>query len=133
MAILRYHLPFAREDLLGLTVDFLQQAHELRLDFSPRDGITVLRFMLKRLAQDPKHPLSRDQAWREALVCVLGEEALDLDSMGQAKRRALGDQPTSIGIGDFFFDPSDPLHPDDDDDDDYRDRGRDQDDDDEDD
>lgn len=128
MAILRYHLPFAREDLLGLTVDFLQQAHELKLDFSPRDGISVLRFMLKRLAQDPEHPLSRDQAWREALVCVLGEEALDLDSLGQAKRRALGDQPTSIGIGDFFFDPSDPLHPDDEDED-YRDRDDDDDDD----
>src|SRR5687768_12184203 len=48
MAILRYHLPFAREELLALTVEFLQKAHELKLDFSPRDGINLLRFAIKR-------------------------------------------------------------------------------------
>src|SRR4029453_16894058 len=36
MAILRYHLPFARTELLALTVEFLQKAHELKLNFSPR-------------------------------------------------------------------------------------------------
>src|SRR6059058_4109906 len=50
MAILRYHLPFARAELLALTVDFLQQAHALKLDFSPRDGINLLRFAIKRMA-----------------------------------------------------------------------------------
>src|SRR5262249_60924432 len=39
MAILKYHLPFAKPDLLAITVEFLQQAHQLKLDFSPRDGI----------------------------------------------------------------------------------------------
>src|SRR5437660_7690017 len=68
LAILKYHLPFASGELLALTVDFLQQAHALKLDFSPRDGLNVLRFALKRMAQDPKHPMSRDTAWREALV-----------------------------------------------------------------
>ncbi len=72
LEILKYHLPFARADLLAMTVEFLQQAHSLKLDFSPRDGINLLRFALKRMAQDPKHPLSRDAAWREALGCVLG-------------------------------------------------------------
>ncbi len=38
LAILRYHLPFASDDMLALTVDFLQQSHELRLDYSARDG-----------------------------------------------------------------------------------------------
>ena len=73
MAILKYHLPFAETELLALTVEFLQQAHELKLDFSPRDGINLLRFAIKRMAQDPAHPLGRDAAWREALYCVLGE------------------------------------------------------------
>src|SRR3954469_15232289 len=77
MEILKYHLPFAQADLLGLTVEFLQQAHELKLDFSPRDGITILRYAIKRMSQDPKHPIGRDAAWREALACVLGEEAAD--------------------------------------------------------
>src|SRR6266568_5867380 len=58
MAILRYHLPFAPVELLALTVEFLQQAHSLKLDFSPRDGITLLRYALKRMAQNPEHPMS---------------------------------------------------------------------------
>jgi MoxR-like ATPase len=112
MAILRYHLPFARPELLALTVEFLQQAHSLKLDFSPRDGINLLRYAIKRMSQDPKHPLSRDDAWREALLCVLGEEAGDLEELARRKRRALGGQHTPMGLGDLFFNPDDPLHPD---------------------
>src|SRR4029453_2398503 len=67
MAILQYHLPFAAEEMLAMTVEFLQRAHELKLDFSPRDGINVLRYALKRLAQDPAHPLAQDAAWRESV------------------------------------------------------------------
>lgn len=111
MAILRYHLPFARPELLALTVEFLQKAHELKLDFSPRDGINLLRFAIKRMAQDPKHPMSRDAAWLESLQCVLGEEAVDLEALARRKRRALGGQQTPMGLGDVFFSPEDPLHP----------------------
>ncbi len=112
MAILRYHLPFAPVELLALTVEFLQQAHSLKLSFSPRDGINILRYTLKRMAQDPEHPLGRDVAWREALLGVLGEEALDLEALADRKRSALGGQFTPMGLGDLFFDPDDPLHPD---------------------
>src|SRR3954463_11380948 len=90
MAILRYHLPFAAPELLALTVDFLQQAHALKLDFSPRDGLNLLRFAIKRMAQDNKHPLSQDAARRAALLCVLGEEAGDLDELARRKRSAMG-------------------------------------------
>src|SRR5262249_5298113 len=112
MAILRYHLPFARVDLLALTVEFLQQAHTLKLDFSPRDGINLLRYAIKRMSQDPKHPLSQDAAWREALLAVLGEEALDLEELARRKRRAMGGQHSPLGLGDLFFGMDDPLHPD---------------------
>jgi MoxR-like ATPase len=118
MAILRYHLPFAKPELLALTVEFLQKAHELKLDFSPRDGINLLRYALKRMSRDAKHPLSQDAAWREALLCVLGEEAGDLDAMARRKRRALGGQHTPMGLADLFFDSDDPLHPDAEDEDD---------------
>ncbi len=124
MAILKYHLPFAEHELLALTVEFLQQAHALKLDFSPRDGITLLRFAIKRMAQDPKHPLSRDEAWHEALICVLGDEAADLDDLARRKRRALGGQHAPMGLGDIFFDPGDPLHPDADDEDEDEDDDR---------
>ena len=99
MAILKYHLPFAEAELLALTVEFLQEAHKLKLDFSPRDGINILRFAIKRMAQDPAHPMGRDAAWREALHCVLGEEAYDLRNL--ARRRAkpsVGSMPRSAWV-----------------------------------
>jgi MoxR-like ATPase len=112
LAILRYVLPFAPADLLNLTVGFLQEAHQLDLDFSVRDGIHILQYGLKRLAQDPGHPLSKDAAWQEALVRVLGEEAQNLDALSRKRARALGDHTASRGLGDFFFESDDPLHPD---------------------
>ncbi len=120
MSILEYHLPFAEKEMLNLTVEFLQQAHELKLDFSTRDGINVLRYALKRISQDTDHPLSKDQAWQDALKSCLGEEALDLSTLAENKNQTLGGNITPLGLGDFFFSPDDPLHPDypDDDDDD---------------
>jgi MoxR-like ATPase len=117
LAILQYHLPFAEADVLALTVDFLQQAHGLKLDFSARDGINVLRYAIKRLAAaDSKHPLSRDKAWSEAVLACLGEDALDLASLAERRRQALGGDVMPMGLEDFFFDPDDPMRPDDDDD-----------------
>ncbi|MEC8475503.1 MAG: MoxR family ATPase [Planctomycetota bacterium] len=118
MEILRYHLPYAEAEMLAMTVDFLQTSHQLKLDFSPRDGINVLRYALKRLQQDSTHPLSRDEAWQEALERCLGEEASDLEELAKRKKRALGGEAVPLGLADLFFDPDDPLHPDRDDDDD---------------
>lgn len=111
LAILQYHLPFAESDMLAMTVEFLQRSHSLNLDFSARDGINLLRYALKRLAQDSEHPVSKDIAWREALERCLGEDALDLDKLAKQKARE-SQGMTPLGLGDFFFDPDDPLHPD---------------------
>ena len=97
--------------MLALTVEFLQHSHELKLDFSPRDGINLLRYAMKRLAQTHDHPLSKDAAWRESLLNCLGEDALDLEALAQ-RSRTLGGDAVPLGLGDFFFDPDDPLHPD---------------------
>ena len=112
LAILKYHLPFAENDMLQLTVDFLQRSHQLDLDFSPRDGIHILQYAIKRLSQNQEHPLSKDVVWREAISNVLGEEALDLDTLAENKRRALGGQQLPMGLSDFFFADGSPLHPD---------------------
>ena len=112
LAILQYHLPFAPPELLNLTVDFLQKAHQLDLSFSVRDGIHMVQYALKRMGQDPQHPLARDAAWREALINVLGEDALDLDSLAKRRSYALGGQGLPQGLGDFFFEEDSPLHPD---------------------
>ena len=121
LAILKYHLPFADDEMLNLTVEFLQQAHELKLDFSTRDGMNVLRYAIKRASQDPSHPLGKDAAWRESLHRCLGEEALDLKDLAERKRSTLGGNVVPMGLGDFFFSPDDPLHPDFQDDDELED------------
>lgn len=118
MAILQYHLPFAEPEMLAMTVEFLQHSHELKLDFSPRDGINLLRFAIKRMIQDTSHPIHKDRAWQEALEKCLGEEALDLDQLAQRRRRTLGGDAVPLGLADLFFDPDDPLHPDREEDDD---------------
>lgn len=118
LAILQYHLPFVEPEMLAITVEFLQRSHELKLDFSPRDGINLLRYAMKRLGQNPEHPIGKDRAWREALEKCLGEDALDLESLAERRSRTLGGDAVPLGLGDFFFAPDDPLHPDLDDDDD---------------
>ena len=70
------------------------------------------------MAEVGDHPLSRDAAWREALQQCLGEDALDLNSLAERKRRTIGGDSLPLGLGDFFFSPDDPLHPDRDDEDD---------------
>lgn len=110
--ILQYHLPFCADDMLAMTVDFLQKSHELKLDFSTRDGINLLRFAMKRISQETDHPLANDQAWREALEKCLGDEALDLDRLSQQRNQTLGGQAVPLGFGDFFFSSDDPLRPD---------------------
>jgi hypothetical protein len=82
------------------------------LEFSPRDGINLLRYALKRISQDPAHPVSRDKAWQEALKSCLGEDAMDLERLSQRKSRTLGGDAVPLGLADLFFDPDDPMHPD---------------------
>ena len=118
LAILQYHLPFAAAEMLALTVDFLQRSHSLKLDFSARDGINLLRYAIKRMRQDPGHPVATDAAWSEALEKCLGEEAADLEALANRKSRTLGSDAVPMGLADLFFDADDPLHPDADDDDD---------------
>jgi len=112
LAILRYHLPFSEEELLKLTVNFLQKSHQLDLDFSPRDGIHILQYALKRISQEKDNPLSKDKIWQEAICKTLGEEALDLDALAARNRRTLGEERLPMGLGDFFFSDDSPLHPD---------------------
>ena len=116
MAILQYHLPFAEPEMLAMTVEFLQRSHQLKLDFSTRDGINLLRYAMKRLQQIQDHPINKDDLWRESLHRCLGEDALDLDSLADRQQRTLGGDSMPLGLGDFFFTQEDPLNPDRDDD-----------------
>jgi len=112
LAILKYHLPFAETELLEMTVNFLQRSHQLDLEFSPRDGLHILQYAMKRLIQDKDHPIAKDMIWQESIQKVLGDDALDLDEMAEKKNRALGGTQLPQGLGDFFFDEDSPIHPD---------------------
>ena len=112
MAILKYHLPFAESELLEMTVNFLQKSHQLDLEFSPRDGLHILQYAMKRLIQDKDHPIAKDTIWKESIQKVLGDDALDLDEMAEKKNRAIGQTQLPQGLGDFFFDEDSPIHPD---------------------
>ncbi|MCC6141992.1 MAG: AAA family ATPase [Nitrospira sp.] len=111
MAILRYHLPFAKDEILNIAVGFLQDAHQLNLDYSIRDGLHLIQYAVKRLAQDAAHPVALDRIWQEALLKVLGAESLDLEEQSKRRTRAMGDHTLPKGFGDFFFGEDDPLHP----------------------
>lgn len=112
LTILKYHLPFANDEMLNLTVEFLQQSHELKLDYSTRDGINVLRYALKQLMQNPDHPLGKDAIWQKALIACLGDDALDLKNLAESRQQSLGGGSVPMGLADFFFSPDNPLHPD---------------------
>ncbi|MBD3187347.1 AAA domain-containing protein [Candidatus Bathyarchaeota archaeon] len=78
MAILRYNLPFAPEDIISYVVEFLQEAHGNQENYSPRDGINIARYMLK-LTMEEAFPLP-DEVFnaraRQAIEQVLGKDAL---------------------------------------------------------
>jgi len=112
MSILRYHLPFAELDMLAMTVEFLQKSHKLKLDFTTRDGINLLRYAMKRIQQNSDHPVNKDERWKEALASCLGEDAMDLDALADRQNRTLGGDSIPLGLGDFFFNQGDPMHPD---------------------
>jgi DNA polymerase III delta prime subunit len=106
LQILKYNIPFAPKEILGITVEFLAQAHGLKLPFSSRDGINVIRYALKRIEAGEGDMKSH---WEQAIRQVLGEDALELDELARKKRRH---DAESLGLGDFFFEPGDDLNPD---------------------
>lgn len=114
MEILKYNIPFAKEELLDITVDFLQTAHGLNLPFSTRDGINSIRYCMKRMEQNKD--LKVEDIWQEGIQMVLGEEALNLEELAEKKNRFNVDQDIQQNLGDFFFGDDDDLNPDNDND-----------------
>jgi MoxR-like ATPase len=113
MAILQYNLPFCDETILGMCVDYLQQAHELDLPYSLRDGINAIRYTLKQ--KKASGEADTQALFTQALRQILGAEALDLDALA-AKRQASGQHIPNMNLGDFFFPDNDELNPDNDED-----------------
>ncbi|MFP4163219.1 MAG: AAA family ATPase [Chitinispirillaceae bacterium] len=113
LRILSYSLPFSDQEVLDLCVDYLQKAHDLDLPYSVRDGINAIRYALKLRQCNPE--TSSQSLLHTALKQILGEEALDLESLAAARKNS-GEHLPSMNLGDFFFPDDDLLNPDNDED-----------------
>jgi len=114
MRILSYNIPFCAEEMLLLCVEFLQHAHRLDLPYSIRDGINAIRYTLKQKKLQPE--IDTEDLFKNAVRQILGEEALDLDSLA-ARQKASADSFADgnipgTNLGDFFFSDNDLLNPD---------------------
>jgi len=79
LAILKYNLNFAPDEILILTVDFLQKSHEVQLDYSIRDGLNIARYAMKiKGYQTDKKEITWENTFKKAVEQVLGKDALDL-------------------------------------------------------
>lgn len=74
--ILKMNIPFCDEDILKITVGFLQKAHNHNMKFSVRDGINIARYSMKLLKSNTVD--SSDKAFFIALRSILGDEGLKI-------------------------------------------------------
>jgi MoxR-like ATPase len=109
LKILAYNLPFSGEAILDMCVDYLQQAHRLDLPYSIRDGLSAMRYTLK--LKESGGAADTGELFKQALLQILGEEALDLEKVA-ARRKLSGEHLPSMDLGDFFFGSDSKLNPD---------------------
>jgi MoxR-like ATPase len=109
LRILTYSVPFSTEEVLTMCVEFLQAAHSLELPYSVRDGITIIRYMVKLHSADPS--ADTGSLFNQAVSQILGDEAFDLEKLA-ARRKLSGDHLPSMNLGDFFFPDDTNLNPD---------------------
>lgn len=75
--ILKFNVPFSGDELIGMTVAFLQRAHQLDLAFTPRDGINILRYCLKLGAVRGLDPRL---FFDDGVAAVLGRDGADFSN-----------------------------------------------------
>ena len=99
MRILRYHLPFATEEIVKLTVDFLQDGHKYGLPYSTRDGINIARYACKIASRDskPSDPIDWQSLFQQVATSILGEDATDFK-----KQSLKSNTPSYLDLQEFF-------------------------------
>ena len=103
LRILKYHLPFAAEEILDMTVRFLEDAHGHGLGYSTRDGINIARFAVKIELRErqrgvpERETTSAKDRFARSVRKILGEDAFDL------KEKAMEGSPQQlVDLQDFF-------------------------------
>ena len=74
--ILKMNIPFADEEILRITVGFLQKSHINKASFSVRDGINLARYAMKLYKSETTK--DKETAFLLALKSVLGEEGIKI-------------------------------------------------------
>ena len=102
LKILRYHLPFAADEILDLTVDFLQASHGHGLPHSTRDGINIVRYAVKTdTHRESRFGAENKTDWsalfEESTRAILGDDALDIEK--QSLRDSV---PSHFDLREFF-------------------------------
>ncbi|MGF1573176.1 MAG: AAA family ATPase [Sumerlaeia bacterium] len=100
--ILSYNVPLASEKLLQYVADFLQKAHSINLPFSSRDGVHILRYILKMSHLKKAAPEGYLAEGIEAILGDDGREFLEGGVPGNRMRGAIRDENE-----DLFFDDDD--------------------------
>ena len=101
LAILKYNLNFAPNDILQLTVDFLQRSHEAHLDYSIRDGLNIARYAIKFKGYKSKKRISWKDAFQKSVEQVLGKDALDIKK--KSARINARNLNNAVFLEDFFM------------------------------
>lgn len=79
MEVLSYNVPFSSKEIIEYVVDFLQKGHKNDETYSIRDGINILRYMLK-LSKNETQPLPDEKIkeyFKTAAVKILDKSAID--------------------------------------------------------
>lgn len=106
MAILKYNLDFAPDEIMIMIVNFLQKSHEVKLDYSIRDGLNIARYAMKtKHYQQRGKQISWEKAFKRAVKQVLGPDALDPDK--RAAKIKLKNLNNIAFLEDFFMDEED--------------------------
>ena len=117
LAILKYNVQFAPDNLLEMAANFLHAAHGHRLNYSTRDGVNIMRYALKMLQNKMEPDLP--SAFHRAIEAVLGSGAEDLKT--RAAGQFLGPNTKSIRDILALLEGEDDDEDEDDDDEDHED------------
>jgi hypothetical protein len=103
--ILQFNIPYAKQELVQYTVNFLQRAHKHNKTYTVRDGINICRYYLKlehqKKKQDPATVNGLDpEEFSKSVRHVLDREAVDFLHQSSSDKPPKGSEMSQFK--DFF-------------------------------
>lgn len=103
--ILQFNIPYAKQELVQYTVNFLQRAHKHNKSYTVRDGINICRYYLKLEHQEAKNGKKTSdgldsEKFSNAVRHVLDQEAVNFLHQVGSERPSKGSEMSQFK--DFF-------------------------------